>query len=285
MSTTDVAGRALHYERRGTGEPVLLVMGVAATLAYWGEPFLDALAGEGFEAIAYDQRGIGGSTRDRAHFSVADLAGDALGLLDALGLEAAHVVGFSLGGMVAQEIALQHPAAVHRLVLAGTAAGADDSPVIVPATLARLNEAIVSGDPQQALRAGLEANVSPAAAGRPDVQERWMRLVSAQKVPMPTVAAQLEAVARHDATARLEQIAAPTLVLHGAEDRMIEPHRAERLAASIAHAHLELMPGTGHLLFWEQPEPSARLVASWLRGDEPPTAVTTPEESDAVDTR
>jgi 3-oxoadipate enol-lactonase len=283
VSTVDVGGRALHYARRGSGEPVLLIMGVAATVAYWGEPFLEALSADGFDVIAYDQRGIGGSARDREPFGVPELAGDAAGLLGALGVDSAHVVGFSLGGMVAQELALAHPTAVRRLVLVGTAPGGSGDDALDPGTLARLNEAIVSGDPARALRAGLEANVSPASAARTEVLQRWEQLVSQQKIPLPTVNAQLEAAARHDAADRLGEVAAPALVLHGAEDRMIRPLHAERLARSLPNARLEVMPDAGHLLPWEHPGPTARLVAAWLRGEPFPPA-TTAEETDVSQT-
>ncbi|MEA2419085.1 MAG: hypothetical protein QOE60_1291, partial [Thermoleophilaceae bacterium] len=120
-----VAGSELHYERRGGGAPLLLIQGMGANATHWGEPFLSALERD-FELILYDHRGIGRSAPlQGTDVTVAGLAADALGLLDALGVAAAHVLGISMGGMVAQELVLAHPEKVRRLVLGCTYAGGE----------------------------------------------------------------------------------------------------------------------------------------------------------------
>ena len=109
MPTATVNAAELYYERRGVGEPLLLIQGMSGTHLSWGEPFLAALERAGFDTLAYDHRGIGRSARWREPFTIAELAADAAGLLEAVGWSSAHVLGISMGGMVAQELALAHP--------------------------------------------------------------------------------------------------------------------------------------------------------------------------------
>src|SRR4051794_30472147 len=109
MPTADVAtGPTLNYVRRGAGEPVLLIQGMSGNHLSWGEPFLRELERD-FDVVAYDHRGVGRSSRVTDPFTIVDLAEDAAALLDTLGWETAHVLGISMGGMVAQELALRHP--------------------------------------------------------------------------------------------------------------------------------------------------------------------------------
>ena len=263
MPTVQIGDHELYYERRGAGDPVLLIMGVGATSDYWGETFRAGLAAR-FTVLSYDHRGIGRSGRISADFTVADLADDAAGLVRELGLAPAHVVGFSLGGMVAQELAIRHPECVSRLVLAGTSAGGGDRPSLSPDTVRRLNEAMVSGDPATAIQAGLEANISADRSASAELRAAWVRLVSRARMPLRTVQRQLDAAQRHDATSRLGAISAPVLVAHGSDDRMIDPAHADTLAAALGGAPVVRVRGAGHMFFWEAPEPAAELIAGWL---------------------
>src|SRR6476659_3386541 len=111
MPHAQLDGRRLFYDEAGEGEPLLLVQGMSGTRLSWGDPFLAALHEGGFATVAYDHRGVGRSDPIdlAAPLAIADLAEDAAALLDAVGLETAHVLGVSMGGMVAQELALRHP--------------------------------------------------------------------------------------------------------------------------------------------------------------------------------
>ncbi len=266
MATATVNGTDLYYEKRGSGEPLLLVQGMSGTHAAWGEPFLAALEEAGFQTVAYDHRGIGRSAAWSAPFSLADLAGDAAGLLDALGWESAHVLGISMGGMVSQELALSHPERLRTLTLGCTYAGGPGSSLTAPDVMQALGEAMMSGDRERALRQGYETNVSSAFAADEANYGPFREMALSVPAPLPVIMLQMQAIGGHDTSARLASIVAPTLVVHGTEDRMLGVANGRAIAAAIPGARLELLEGVGHLFWWEQPAVSGALVAAHALG-------------------
>ena len=259
MPTIDIAGTELYYERRGAGEPLLLIQGLGGNLLHWGEDFLAGLD-DGFELILYDNRGAGRSAPFEGEHTIADLASDALGLLDALGVERAHVVGISMGGMVAQEIVLAAPERVRTLTLGCTFPGGPDAVMTDLSVIAMLAEAVLSGDDERTLRVGYEVMIAAAYAAREGAYELYCELAGQYRAPIPVLMAQLSAIMAHDTSERLGELATPTLVVHGTEDRLMDVSNGELIARLVPGARLELLEGSGHMFFWEQPERSARLV-------------------------
>jgi len=259
MPEVEVATGRLHYVRRGDGEPLLLIMGMSGNHLSWGEPFLAELQRD-LDLIVYDHRGTGRSERLEGAITIPEMADDAAGLLDALGLPSAHVLGISMGGMVAQELALRHPQRVRTLSLGCTYAGGPGSSLTDGAVLERLVEAMRSGDRRQAIRASFEVNVSGAYAAQPDHFDRFAENALTLPTAVAVIMAQMQAIARHDTSARLGEIAVPTLVIHGTEDQMVPFPNAALIAGAIPGSRLEVMDGVGHLFFWERPSESAALV-------------------------
>ena len=266
MPLVALSSTQLNVVRAQEGEPVLLIQGMGGTHLSWGEPFLGAL-GAGLELISYDHRGTGRSARDDAALSITQLADDAAELLAALELESAHVVGISMGGMVAQELVLRHPARVRTLTLGCTWPGGAEierpDPELWQETLA----AQASGDRERALRASFNMNLSPGWTAVAEHYAPFRSMVLALPVAPAVMGRQLQAVVGFDASARLGEIAAPTLVLHGTQDRVVPPANAELLARGIAGARLERLDGAGHMFWWEQPQRSAELVRAHVLGD------------------
>jgi pimeloyl-ACP methyl ester carboxylesterase len=255
----DIAGTDLYYERRGEGEPLLLIQGLGGNSLHWGEGFLGGLE-DGFELILFDNRGAGRSGPLEGEHTIADLASDALGLLDALKVDSAHVVGISMGGMVAQEIVLSAPERVRTLTLGCTFPGGPEATMTDMAVVGMLAEAVLSGDDERTLRVGYDVMIAAEYGEQEGAYELYAELARQYPAPVPVLMAQLSAIMGHDTSQRLGEIAAPTLVIHGTEDRLLDVANGELIARLIPGARLELLEGSGHMFFWEQPERSAQLV-------------------------
>jgi pimeloyl-ACP methyl ester carboxylesterase len=234
-------------------------MGLSGSALTWGEPFLDRLR-QDFETIVYDHRGVGQSSRMEEPFTIAQLAVDAVGLLDALEIDSAHVLGVSMGGMVAQELALSHPERVRTLTLGCTYCGGDGSSRASPEVTQRLAEGSTSGDRERAVRTYWEANVSAVFAGDGDAYTAYRANALERRVAISVIAAQLEAIAAHETLTRLHQLMMPTLIVHGTADEIIPVENAHLIAAQISGSRIEILDGVGHLFFLERPVRSAELL-------------------------
>jgi pimeloyl-ACP methyl ester carboxylesterase len=259
MEIADTGGVRLAYERGGSGRPLLAIMGMSGTSSHWGEAFLGPLRGE-FEVIVYDHRGVGESSRVEGGFTIADLAQDAANLLAALEIDSADVLGISMGGMVAQELALAHPERIRTLTLGCTYCGGEGSALTSQGVMERLSAGMLSGDRERAIRAAWEVNVSPEVAADEELYGEFLALGMRGAVALEVIMAQMRAIAGHDTSARLHELQMPTLVVHGTADEMLPVQNAHVIAERVPGARLEIMEEVGHLFFWERPERSAELV-------------------------
>ncbi|HUR84872.1 MAG TPA: alpha/beta hydrolase [Solirubrobacteraceae bacterium] len=269
MAAVSVNGARLHVERRGSGPPLLLITGFAISSAVF-EPVLDRYAAS-FECISYDNRGAGRTRAPRRPTSMPELAADAAGLLAALGIDSAHVYGVSMGGMVAQELALRFPERVRGLVLGGTTPG---GPRAIRPTLGELS-ALVGGISGTRDRASWLAGALFSPEFRREQPERVAELLAyfaRHRATPDGVLWHWWASVYHDTTSRLAQIQAPTLVMHGERDALAPIGNARLLARRIPDARLAIVPGAGHAYALEAPETSFRLLAEWLDAREPITA-------------
>ena len=214
--------------------------------------------------ITFDHVGTGRSGRLDGELTIAGMADDAVGLLSDLGIDRSHVLGLSMGGMVGQEVALRHPRLVERLVLVGTSPSAGRGVRTPPETMEALGSAWTSGDREHAMRVALEVNVSARHAADPGAVEAWREIAADRPVSLEVLGAQLQAIRGHDALDRLAELEAPTLIMHGTDDRVLPVGNAQLLADAIPGARLELFEGAGHLLYLEEPERAARLVREFL---------------------
>jgi 3-oxoadipate enol-lactonase len=249
----------LSYERAGDGPPLLLIMGMSGTKHHWGDVVLQELRRD-FETIVYDHRDAGESTRTGAPFAIADLAQDAAGLLESLELDSAHVMGISMGGMIAQELALAHPQRIRSLTLGCTYCGGEGSALSSEDVLGRLAQGMTSGDRALAIRTAWEVNVSPSFAAEEDAYARFLANAMRHAMPVPVIMEQMRAIGAHDTSARLPELHLPTLVVHGTLDQMLPVQNGHMIAGLIPDSRLEILEGIGHMFFLEQPERTAELV-------------------------
>jgi 3-oxoadipate enol-lactonase len=249
----------LHYERSGSGEPLLMIQGMSGTHVAWGEPFLAPLR-EAFDVIAFDNRGIGLSAPVDGPFTILEMAEDAAGLLDELGLESAHVVGISMGGMIAQDLALAHPERLRSLTLGCTYCGGPGSQLMPEENARKLMEGLASGDRERALRVGYEVNLSPSFRADESTFSAFHEMATSVPAAKETIQLQIQAIFGHDASGRLGEIETPTLIVHGTEDGVLPYPNGEMIASLMPAARFETLEGVGHMFWWEQPERSAELI-------------------------
>ncbi len=249
----------LSYDRAGDGPPLLLIMGMSGTKHHWGESLLEQLQRD-FDMVVYDHRDAGDSTRTGRPFTIADLAEDAAGLLAALDIDSAHVMGISMGGMIAQELALAHADRVRSLTLGCTYCGGEGSVLASEGVMRKLAEAMSSGDRERAIRASWEVNVSSSFAADEDAWVRFRGTGMRYGLPVEVIMRQMQAIAGHDTSARLPDVRTPTQVVHGTLDQLLPVQNGHMVAGLIPDSRLEIFEGVGHMFFLEEPERTAQLV-------------------------
>jgi len=288
MPTATANGITIEYETFGdpAAPPVLLIMGFAGQLTLWDPGFCADLADAGFYVIRYDNRDVGLSTwlddtgepdllallggDASAPYSIADMAADAAGLLDALGLDAAHIVGVSMGGMIAQAFAIDHPARVRTLTSIMSSTGDPMVGQPDPDALAALVPAPPTSR-QEAMDQGVVMWRTIGSPGFPFdeamVRERAGAAYDRAFHPAGN-SRQFAAIATQpDRTARLAAVTAPTLVIHGEADPLVDPSGGRATAAAIPGARLHLVPGMGHDMPQELSDPFvAELAAHFAQG-------------------
>ena len=254
------------YELQGTMHRrrpwLILIHGMGFDRSGW-DPVLSAMRRR-FRLVLMDNRGTGRSGQPDGSFAVADMAGDVVAVLDAADIGRAHVLGASLGGMVAQELAITRPERVGRLVLACTTPGwALGYPM--PAASLRLIMA-TRGLPLEAARHRHTEHALSAQTVQqnPALVGRLMEVQGVRPVEQAVLSAQAVAGARYSRRLRHGRIQARTLVVHGSADSVVDPRNATLLDSRITGAQLVTFPGLGHLLFWEDPDGFAAVVTSFL---------------------
>jgi pimeloyl-ACP methyl ester carboxylesterase len=247
----------LYWESTGEGEPVLLVMGLGLSGGAWWRT-VDALSRR-FRVITFDNRGVGRSRGLTPAYTTEALADDAVAVLDALEIAEANVYGLSLGGMVAQQIALRHPRRVRSLVLGATTPGGRraelaDEEVMTFFTSRQNLPREEAAWASVAYNYGRRCRDQHSDRIAEDIRHRLDH-----QFDETAYQAQLMAAAMHNCTSRLSRIGVPALIVHGEEDRVVPVANAHVIAGRLPHGRLHLLEGTGHLYTTEAPEADAEV--------------------------
>lgn len=251
---------SIFWEEEGAGEPVLLIMGLGYPAAMWFRvvPYLS----DGYRTIRFDNRGVGSTGVPPGPYRIETMADDAAAVLDAAGVDAAHVVGASLGGVIAQELVLRHPGRVRSLVLACTHCAGPEAVPPSPEALAMLTDR-ASMTPRAAAEAALPF-VYAAGTPRQRIDEDV-----AVRMRQPTepsgYANQLQAAVSFGGTwGRLPSVGVPTLVVHGATDGLVPPENARILSERIPGARLEIVPAASHIFMTDQTDLTGNGLRAFL---------------------
>jgi len=269
MPDATIDGVKIHYSEAGEGDPLLLIMGYGMPGDAWlgSLPFLD-----GFRSIFYDNRGTGLSDRPAGPYTIVQMADDAAALLDHLGIARAHVYGVSMGGMIAQELALRHPAKVRSLVLGCTLCGGEHSTMADPEIIERLIDVVSSmgnGDHAAWVDRQLPLLFTPEwISANPAIREIFLMLAP-MLPPTPPETAHLAMAGLQGWTSydRLPQISVPTLIIHGDRDVLIPVENAHVLAQRIPGARLHIVPDAGHGYPAQDPVGVHQLVTDFFRAN------------------
>jgi len=258
-------GARLYWDEQGSGEPLLLIMGLRYPSYMWHRS--RSVLAKSHRTIAFDNRGVGQSDVPPGVYSIALMASDAAAVLNAAGVESAHLFGVSMGGMIAQEFALQYPKRVRSLILGCTAAG---GPHAVRAEPAALQALMRQGMTPEEAKETIIPFIYDAATPRERIDEDMA--IRMKWYPTPQgYAGQLQGIFGWEAYSRIAQISAPTLVIHGETDRLIPAANARLLAERIPGAKLALIPGASHIFETDQPSAAHHAILGFL-ADQPTRA-------------
>lgn len=276
MPTANIDGTEIYFEEHGSGTPLLCIMGFATDSIGWAMQ-TPAFA-EKHRTIVFDNRGVGRSAKPAGPYAITKMADETAGLLDHLGIPSANVLGLSMGGMIAQELALRHPGKVDRLVLAATFPRPDDHQRQVQqnimdafgATMSDTGE--ISVDMSNVNPIMFFQQLLPLVFTPEFINTQLMQLMQMfsgalqHGFDLNAIMAQAAAIRSHDTVERLDQIKAPTLVLHGDSDRLIPVENGELLAKHIPGAKLTKVPGGSHGFNFEQQQNFNTAVLDFFGG-------------------
>jgi pimeloyl-ACP methyl ester carboxylesterase len=255
----------LYYEIHGAGQPLVLISGLGYPLWQWHKmvPFL----AEHFQVITFDNRGVGQSDRPAGPYTAQMLAADTAGLLDALGIEKAIVAGHSMGGFIAQAMALDFPQKVSKLILCSTNFGGPHHVPVTPEAMKVLTD--VTSDALTRLKNGLAVSTAPGWSEKnPEMIDEWVKWRVVNPIDPAPYQAQMaigfglmpEAAAFED---KLPRLNVPTLILFGAHDKVVPPANASLLAEKIAGSKVLIFPDAGHFFPIEIAEAASRTITDF----------------------
>jgi len=262
MPKTKVNDIELYYEVRGEGTPLILISGLGYSLWQWHK--MVPLLVEHFQVITFDNRGVGQSDKPGGPYSAQLLAADTIGLLDALGIEKAIIAGHSMGGFIAQAIALDYPQRIEKLILCSTNFGGPNHIPVAPEAMKVLTD--VTSDALTRFKNGLAVSTAPGWAEKnPEMIEEWVKWRVSNPIEPVHYQAQLaiglalipEAAAFEN---KLSNVSVPTLILFGEHDKVVPPANAELLTKQIAGSQIRIFPDAGHFFPIEIPEEAAQAV-------------------------
>jgi aminoacrylate hydrolase len=262
MARVSIGDAELYYEESGLGQPLLLVPGLSGRGSFWAAQVPD-LARD-FRVIVHDHRGTARSTHSRIRYSIEQMAADVLKLMDALGVESAHLVGHSTGGAIGQALALDHPRRLRSLVLSATWAGPD--PYFRRLFEARKGVLLAQGVEAYVRASALSMSPPAWISANDALLDEQHKAALAEASPVEVTASRIDAILAHDRRARLGEVRLPTLVIVAQDDMITPRFYSDELASRVPGAKLVVLDGGGHAAPMLAPAAYNTAVGAFLRG-------------------
>jgi pimeloyl-ACP methyl ester carboxylesterase len=257
----------VYYESTGSGEPLVLIAGLGYDMWMWHK-MVPGLA-EHFQVIIFDNRGVGQTDKPEGPYTAQMLADDTAGLIEALGFQQAAVLGHSMGGFVAQALALGRPDLLSKLVLSATNFGGPRHVPVTPEAMAVLTD--MTGDPIERLKRGILISCTPGfGEAHPEIVQEWLDYRIKNPLQPAPYQAQLaiglalvakEACFEH----RLKEVQTPTLIMFGEHDKVVPPGNAELLAGVIPDNTVKILPNAGHFYPFDATDAAVEAVVEFLK--------------------
>jgi len=260
-----VGGVNLYYEVHGDGFPLLMIQGLSENVYWWDNPMIEELA-KHFKTIIFDNRGVGRSDNLVGDISIEMMALDVIGLMDALNINQAHILGHSLGGMIAQEIALKFPQRIKKLVLCSTSCGGSKAELPSIETQKILTKFSRREHTRDLTKEGMHHIFTPEFMGQnPEFMEKKVDDILIIPTGPTTFKAQMAAWMRYNSCRKLKGLNLPTLIIHGKQDILVPPRNGEILAERIPNAEIVYFEKNAHIIHTEEPDRFTTLLLKFLK--------------------
>ena len=254
----------MYYEIHGEGFPLVMIMGLGADVTWWEPELIEGFARK-FKTIIFDNRGAGRSDKPAIDYSIKMFADDTRGLMRALGIDKAHVLGVSMGGMIAQELAINYPEAVEKLVLVVTTPGGPKTIPPTPKALAQLTMDRTGMKPEEIAEKIVETLFPEEYLSKhPEIAKEFAGRTMKYMIPPDAYLRQLNAVLNFNAYDRLDRIKAPTLIVMGGKDIIVPPGNGRLLAERIPNSRLVIFEESGHGLIAQERDRFLKTVLEFL---------------------
>lgn len=265
MSYAKVSHFKIYYESHGAENPLIMIMGLGGNSCWWGDALIDEIS-KVSRAIIFDNRGTGRSEDPDEEFTVKTLADDVAGLMDALNIQKANILGISLGGMIAQEFVLHYPQKVGKLILCSTNCGVVKSIPPSAEVIGALIKPREGRPEEEIIKDTIPFLFSDDFVRKnPDSVDAMIKNVLKYPTSPKTFQRQLNALMTFDSYEGLSSVTSETLVMHGKKDILVPPQNGEIIAGRIPGAKIELFDDSAHALFSQEPAPVVNALINFLK--------------------
>ena len=255
----------IYHEIHGDGFPILLIRGLSSDVYRWPPSFVNEIS-RFFKVVLFDNRGAGRTDKPDIEYSIKMMADDTIGLMNALNLEKVNVLGYSMGGSIAQEIVLNYPERINKLILCGAGSSGPNAKVATAEVINLLTFDRKGMTPEQVLRKTLPILFPENfIESHPEEIDEYVRRATLAPIPAHSYQRQLEAIAKYESYSRLKNIETPTLIISGKKDILVPYQNSEVLAENISGAKLSLLDEVGHAMFTQKPILLAKVINHFLK--------------------